>query len=57
MTGLKVFRAIVSLPLPSETGRHVDPVAFGQRHDRLLDVVLLADEALEALHLAPDQEK
>src|SRR4051812_16577083 len=36
----------------SETGGHVDRLTFGQGDDSLLDVLLLADEAAEAFHLA-----
>src|SRR3954465_2556178 len=43
-----------SMPLSysSETGGHIECLAFDQGHDGLLDVLLLADRGLEALHLA-----
>ncbi len=43
--------------LPSEAGRDVDRLAFGQRHDGLLDVLLLAGEAAETLDLALADER
>src|SRR5690606_17228626 len=36
----------------SESGGHVDGVALGEGHDRLLDVAELPLDAAEALHLA-----
>src|SRR4051794_26960721 len=43
-----------SMPLSysSETGGHVERLAFNQRHDGLLDVLLRADRGLEPLRLA-----
>src|SRR3954453_7013727 len=53
VTGLNFLSAIVLSSRPcSETRRDVDRLAFGQRHDRLLDVALAADRAAEALDLA-----
>src|SRR6478752_5923852 len=53
VVGLNVFNAIF---LSSETGGDVDRLAFGQRHDSLLHVLLLADKTAETPGLALAQQ-
>src|SRR4051812_11250532 len=43
------LNCLSAIPDPLETGGDVDGLAFGQRHDRLLDVVPAAETATEAL--------
>src|ERR1700734_3398290 len=55
VVGLQVFRAIG--PEPSNAAGDVDAVPVGERHDRLLDVLLLAAHAAKNLALAFADER
>src|SRR3546814_2981174 len=52
LVGLYCFSAIFLESCRSDTGGHIDGLAFGQRHDRLLHVGTLIGLALPALCLA-----
>src|ERR1700688_1955332 len=52
VTGLKVLSAIPRVPCALYAGRHVDRLAFDERHDRLLEIRARARPAAEALQLA-----